>query len=224
MISTSEPKSRRCFVQYAARLGVALYSSTLAVHGQEEADAFDSLPKSVWGNARRNGLVMIHRPAPALLSDRTQMVRADEPGQPLVITGQVIASDGRTPVEGIIVYTYQTDSAGYYGSDHKEYPPRLYGWMKTDAGGHFELYTVYPGHYPGMRVPAHVHFTLWGKGYPPQWAEELRFEGDRYLTPEMRAEAAGQGEFSSIRPLTQKEDGILQCRYKMRMLTETNFH
>ncbi len=166
---------------------------------------------------------MIHRPAPARISSCAQIADEHEPGRRLVVHGRVFAPDGRTSLEGIVVYAYNTDAAGYYGPDRKEYPPRLYGWMRTDAAGQFELRTIYPGHYPGMHVPAHVHFTLWGRNYPPQWAEELRFEGDSYIHAEMLANAAEQGEFSSIQPLTVK-DGVLQCRYCIKMSTETNFH
>lgn len=195
-----QANSRRRCLQHAAWLGAGT-CSILAARGPHEADAFESLPESVWGNARRNGLIMIHRPAPALLFERTQIVRVGERWQPLVVEGQVFAPDGQRPLEGITVYAYNTDFEGYYGIDHKEYPPRLYGWMKTGVGGHFELHTIYPGHYPGMRIPAHVHPTVWGSGYPPQWIEELRFEGDPLLTEPILAEAAEQGKFSSIRPV-----------------------
>lgn len=132
-------------------------------------DPFDALPKSVWKRARNNGLVMIHRPAPVALSSRTRIIPQDEPGQPLIIEGQLFTPDGTTPAEGITVYAYNTDAEGYYGADHKEYPPCLYGWMKTEIEGRFELHTIFPGHYPGMQAPAHVHFTVWGGSYPPQW-------------------------------------------------------
>ena len=69
--------------------------------------------------------------------------------------------------------------------------------MKTDATGRFELRTIHPGCYPGMRVPAHVHFVLWGGGYPLQWTEELKFEGGRYGTPALMADDAQLGEFGS---------------------------
>jgi hypothetical protein len=74
-----------------------------------------------------------------------------------------------------------------------------------------------------MQVPAHVHFTVWGAGYPPQWVEELRFEGDPYITPEMLTQAAEKGDFSSIRPLTDTDSGVLLCRFKIRLQRETNF-
>src|SRR5580658_5943982 len=77
-------------------------------------DPFDSLPAAVWRNARSNGLVMIHQVtihdlAPALLSSRTQIARDDEPGDRLVVEGQVFAPDGHTPAPGVTVYAYNTD-------------------------------------------------------------------------------------------------------------------
>lgn len=142
---------------------------------------FDSLPPSLWKNQRQNGLIMIRRPAPARLESKLKIVSSAEPGEPLVVEGQVFAPDGVTPVEGITVYAYNTDAQGYYGENRMAYPPRLYGWMKTDAAGKFELSTIRPGPYPNMSIPAHIHFTLWGAGYPLQWVEELRFKGDPYL-------------------------------------------
>lgn len=224
MVLTNPATSRRGFLRNATRAGMVIGSLAHDASASDDRDPFDALPKSAWERARNNGLIMIHRPAPANLSSRTSIVRHDEPGQPLMIEGQVFAPDGTKPVEGATVYAYNTDAQGYYGVDHKEYPPRLYGWMKTDAEGRFDLRTILPGHYPGMHVPAHVHFTVWGAGYPPQWVEELRFEGDQYITPEMLAKAKGSGEFSSIRPLTRTEDKVLHCRFKIRLQNNTNFH
>lgn len=91
MLSLREAKSRRRFLQDTARLGAGICSSIFVARGREKADAFYSFPKSVWRNARLNGLIMIHRPAPALLAPRTQIVRVGEPGQPLIVQGQVFA-------------------------------------------------------------------------------------------------------------------------------------
>lgn len=186
-------------------------------------EPFDSLPASAWKRARQNGLVMIHRPAPDHLSVQTQIASNDEPGDRLTVSGQVYAPNGRTPVSDAIVYAYNTDAAGYYGERHREYPPRLYGWMKTDANGHFELRTIFPGHYPGMHVPSHVHFVVWGGGFPLQWVEELRFEGDSYLTADLVADDAKRGEFRSIQPLRRGADGAQHCEYKIRLEDKCNF-
>ena len=92
-----------------------------------------------------------------------------------------------------------------YGENRTEYPPRIYGWMKTNAAGGFELRTIHPGCYLGMRVPAHVHFVLWGGGYPLQWTEELKFEGGRYITPALVAEDAQLSEFRTISAAEPRE-------------------
>ena len=216
----TDPISRRHFVRNAIFLGTAS-AAAFATEPLPVADAFDALPKDVWARARTNGLIMIRRPEPAQKSSRADIVSKDEPGQRLIVAGQVFAPDDGT-VAGVTVYAYNTDAQGYYGANHTEYPPRLYGWMKTDAQGRFELHTILPGHYPNMHIPAHVHFTAWGAGYPPQWIEELRFAGDPYLTPDMSA-AAGQGEFRSVQPLIHGADGVLRCTYKFRLQRETNF-
>ena len=202
---------------------LGLAALALTAKGLDADEPFDSLAPGVWRNARDNGLVMIRRPAPSQLSWRTQIAGDDEPGQRLIVTGTVLAPDGKTPAAGVTVYAYNTDAQGYYGENRAEYPPRLYGWMRTDADGRFELRTILPGSYPGMRVPAHIHFSFWGAGYRLQWVDELRFEGDRYLTPAMLSEDAGRGEFRTIQRLSAGEGGVLRCGYNIRLQSKSNF-
>jgi protocatechuate 3,4-dioxygenase beta subunit len=166
-----------------------LAALALTAHELEAEEPFDSPPPSAWPNARANGLAMIRRPAPTRLQWRVQIAGQDEPGESLIVTGRVFAPDGETPAAGVTVYAYNTDAEGYYGENRAEYPPRLYGWMKTGGDGRFELRTILPGTYPGMRVPAHIHFSLWGAGCPLQWVDELRFEGSRYISPDRRSGA-----------------------------------
>jgi len=208
--------SRRSFLLQAAALGAA-------GRLRAQQDPFASLPASVWKNARQNGLIMIHKETPSQLSWQTRIVSAKERGDPLVVSGQVFAPDGRTPAAGVTVYAYNTDTEGYYGANRAEYPPRIYGWMKTDVAGRFELRTIHPGRYPQMRVPSHVHFEAWGGGYPIQWVEELQFAGDSYHTPQMLAEDAGRGNFRFIYELRRGPDGIARCSHRIRMKWETTF-
>ena len=213
--------SRRRFLSRAAGAGiVALFADRLRADAEEP---FDSVPERIWKNQRRNGLIMIRRPAPASrqLSWSTRITNNEEPGEALTVAGRVFAPDGTTPAAGVTVYAYNTDAKGYYdSSNHGDFPfpPRIYGWMKTDAGGRFELLTVRPGCYPNMRVPAHIHFCAWGAGYPLQWVDDLRFEGDSFLTPEMIRESVALGEFATIRPVV---DG--RCEFKIRLGSEMNF-
>jgi protocatechuate 3,4-dioxygenase beta subunit len=144
-----------------------------------ENDPFAALPASAWANARQNGLCMLRRNVPATFSRETTIVTAGELGRRITVHGQVLAPDGRTPAPGVIVYAYNTDAEGYYGENRTEYPPRLYGWMQTDQDGRFTLHTIFPGRYPHMNVLPHIHFSLWGAGYPLQWVDELTFQDDR---------------------------------------------
>lgn len=213
---------RRHFLWCLAGLAASGLSRRVKA-SQDPSDPLDALPATAWQNARENGLVMIHRPTPSRLSSTTRIVRPDEPGELLVVTGHVVAPDGRSPAAGVTVYAYNTDAQGYYGEDRKEYPPRIYGWMQTDAAGRFELRTIRPGRYPGMRVAAHVHFELWGGGYPAQWTEELKFDGDSYLTSDAIATDAQLGAFRSVQPLTQAADGTWRCQFTIKLRRTTNF-
>ena len=222
MFKESRNADRRQFLRIVTCSG---FAGALSLTGQRllADEPFDSLPPDVLQNARANGLVMIHRPTPAKLAWRAQIAGDDEPGQPLIVAGKVTGPDGRTPAGSVTVYAYNTDARGRYGAGDAEYPPRLYGWMKTDPAGRFELRTILPGSYPGMHVPAHIHFTLWGGGFPLQWVDELRFEGDRHITPEMTAEAGARGEFGAIQPLARGGDGTLHCSFKIRLARKSNF-
>jgi len=101
-----------------------------------------------------------------------------EPGTRLVVTGRVFAPDGVTAAPNVVVYAYQTDATGRYQNDSKTGIARLHGWAKTDADGRFEFRTIHPGPYPGREVPAHIHFHIYGGGYPLQWTPDLMFAGE----------------------------------------------
>lgn len=139
--------------------------------------------------------------APANLSWQASIAGADEPGEGLVISGRVFAPDGETRVAGVTVYGYHTDATGH----------------STKTG------TIRPAAYPGRSIPAHVHFILWGAGYPRQWVDELRFEGDSFVTPSMLREAAGAGKFAAVRPLERGADGALHCTVNFRVQRVSNF-
>jgi protocatechuate 3,4-dioxygenase beta subunit len=155
---------------------------------------------------------------PRDLTPETRITPPDEPGDPFVVSGTVFGPDGRTPAEGVIVYAYQTDAKGYYRPDQKRgAPPRLRGWMKTGAGGRYELRTIRPAPYPNRSIPAHIHLVAWGPGVPRQEIEELRFEDDPLVTASARASAAKEGRFAAVRPVQKGSDGVLRCTYDIRL-------
>ena len=154
---------------------------------------------------------------------QARIAPAGEPGEPLVVAGHVWDPSGEEPAAGVVVYGYHTDVEGLYARNGKNRPPRLHGWVKTDASGRFEFTTIRPAAYPGRTNPAHIHFVLWGGGYPRQWADELRFEGDPLLTPAMIDESWQRGRFATVRPASRSGDGVSRCTLDIRLLTVSNF-
>jgi len=161
-------------------------------------------------------------PAPANVSSVGMIGDVHEPGDRLVVAGQVFASDGLTPVAGIIVYAYQTDTTGEYHNDASGVA-RLHGWAKTDEHGRYEFRTIRPAPYPRRSSAAHIHFHVYGAGYPLQWTPELLFAGDTFLKHEQVEASAALGKFANVQALTKGNDGALHCTFNIRVSSKTNY-
>lgn len=147
---------------------------------------------------------------------------SSEPGERLIVNGQVFAPDGVTPAPDVIVYAYQTDAAGLYHNDASGIA-RLHGWAKTDATGHFEFRTIRPSPYPNRSIPAHIHFHAWGGGYPLQWTEDLKFVGDPLLSPRDLADSEALGDFRNVRAVDRGPNGVWRCSIRFRLRKQTNY-
>jgi protocatechuate 3,4-dioxygenase beta subunit len=134
--------------------------------------------------------------APPTAPSTGRVVPQGEAGQPLQVTGVVVGPDG-APISGASLYIYQTDHEGYYGvkpaSDNRN--PRLKLFLRSDAKGGWSFETIKPGSYPNSRVPPHIHFEVSASGRAPK-IFEIVFEGDSFVTTEMRSNPA-----FSIRPI-----------------------
>ena len=134
--------------------------------------------------------------APAEAPSRGRVSPQGEPGQALTVSGVVVGPDG-APVAGASLYVYQTDHEGYYGvkpaSDNRN--PRLKVFLRSDARGAWSFDTVKPGSYPNSKIPAHIHFEVSAPGRTAK-IFEIVFEGDPFVTPEMRRNPA-----FSVRPI-----------------------
>ncbi len=134
--------------------------------------------------------------APAGAPSRGRVAPQGEPGQALTVSGVVVGPDG-APVAGASLYVYQTDHEGYYGvkpaSDNRN--PRLKVFLRSDARGAWSFDTVKPGSYPASKIPAHIHFEISAPGRTAK-IFEIVFEGDPFVTPEMRRNPA-----FSVRPI-----------------------
>lgn len=109
-------------------------------------------------------------------------VTEGKPGAPFELTVQVVASDGCTPLPGVMLEIWHCDAAGNYSGHpklardvfasleylewspgHKEpmnHESWLRGVQKTDDNGTVTFRTIFPGWYD-MRAP-HIHLKIGG--------------------------------------------------------------
>jgi protocatechuate 3,4-dioxygenase beta subunit len=141
----------------------------------------------------------VHR-APATASSSGRVAPQGEPGERLHVSGVVVGPDDR-PISGASLYVYQTDHEGYYGvkpaTDNRN--PRLKLFLRSGAKGEWMFDTIKPGSYPNSRVPGHIHFEVAADGRADN-IFEIVFEGDPFLTPDMRDNPA-----FSVRPIAGGE-------------------
>ena len=128
--------------------------------------------------------------APANAPSIGRLAPLGEPGIRLQINGVVVAPDG-APVPGASIYAYQTDADGYYGvkpaSDSAN--PRLKLFLRSGPKGEWSFDTIRPGSYPNSKAPGHIHFEVRARGFAAK-IFEIVFEGDPFITPEMRSNPA----------------------------------
>jgi protocatechuate 3,4-dioxygenase beta subunit len=142
---------------------------------------------------------------------KTTIVADSEPGEPLIVSGTIYAPDGRTLLEGINLFVYQTDATGVYTtSGGNNRGTRIHGLVRSNKEGRYEFRTIKPGSYPNSRIAAHIHAYVSGPDYPEYWIDEYLFEGDPFITSGERQKSDGKGTFSSILTLQRGTDGVLR--------------
>jgi protocatechuate 3,4-dioxygenase, beta subunit len=128
---------------------------------------------------------------PANVSWRTALATAADEGQPMVISGTIFQSDGKTPAPNVLIYLYHTDAHGIYGRAGQHKHGKHRGWMLTDEKGRYEFSSIRPASYPNSTQSQHVHMTLTGVDFREDWVDSILFEGDRFLTERERRPQRG---------------------------------
>lgn len=142
------------------------------------------------------------------------IVPSDEPGTPLVVSGTVRDGAGK-PIAGALIYAFHTAENGSYSSRGGNVAdmgdslnPRLFGYVRTDAEGRYELRTIRPGQYPTDGPPAHVHVEITAEKFA-KLVSEIMLEDDSRMTPQTKEWAAGAG-FVVAGP-TKDAAGVQRC-------------
>jgi len=114
------------------------------------------------------------------------------PGKKIKVTGTVKDTDGK-PVVNALVYLYHTDSRGWYAANSPHVNmnegdmrhARLFGYVRTNKDGKFELHTIKPSGYPQSDLPAHIHVHVTAEGYS-NFVNEFLFDDDERLVGKIR--------------------------------------
>lgn len=161
---------------------------------------------------------------PEVMHSQGRIAQPFEPGNPLVIHGQVFEPDGHTPAADVVVHAYHRDTHGFdFGLDDNELTTwRLQGWVVTDTEGRFEFETIKPAEDHLGRDGPHVHVTLESKEYGRQWAPTLFFEDDSLLSNEARRQSAKAGEFGWVMKVDMV-DGVQHVAARIRLREEGDF-
>lgn len=118
---------------------------------------------------------------------RAVLAAPSEPGEPLIITGRVLAADGCTPLANAVVDAWHANTRGEYynvmeSRDDESPAYRLRGRVETNPKGEYRFETIMPGAYSmgaSMR-PRHVHFIASHPG-AQQLVTQMYFAGDPNL-------------------------------------------
>lgn len=149
---------------------------------------------------------------PADLSSSLALAGAEEPGERMRLSGRVLAVDGVTPVEGVVIYAHHTNADGLYanGSNETQWSRRhgrLRGWVKSDAEGRWSFDTIKPAPYPDMTMPAHVHLFIQEPGRPPYYIDDVVFDGEFRVDDGYKARQELRGGSGIVR--LAQADGVL---------------
>jgi catechol 1,2-dioxygenase len=173
---------RQEFILLSDTLGVSMLVD--AINHRADGGATES---TVLGPFYREGA----RELPAGAS-----ISLDGRGEPVVITGRVLSTDG-TPLADAVLDVWQGNDNGLYEQQDPGQPDmNLRGRFRTDAEGRYALVAIKPVSYPvpddgpvGQMLralgrhpyrPAHIHFIVSAEGHAPL-TTHLFAKGDPYL-------------------------------------------
>jgi len=145
------------------------------VYADPEEQVEDATGKDIEGPFYRAGAPL-----------RTTLFDKGEKGETLVVSGKVVARNGR-PLAGVELDVWQCNADGKYDNDDPNNPPKkdqytLRGRLKTNDKGEYEFTTIKPVPYSigqNQYRPAHIHLKASLPGYT-LLTTQIYFHGDKY--------------------------------------------
>jgi len=204
--------NRRDFLKHASIAAIAfpfLISCKTDTLAQKTENVLSLIKKNANTSPEVNWCGAID--APDDVSWKTALSKKSDKDEPMIISGMVFQTDGKTPAPNVLIYFYHTDSEGYYGRGNGEIRHGHFrGWLLTGANGKYEFSTIKPAPYPNRTEAAHIHMTLTGKNFKEDLIDTILFEGDKFITTQERNSAGRKGGFNPILKLEKGADGVLR--------------
>lgn len=144
-----------------------------------------------------------------------------EPGERMTVRLRLTDAAGE-PVEGVVVYAYQTSAKGFYAQDAAHVQAmagdvshaRLFAYVITDPDGLVELRTIRPAGYPNTDLPQHIHLHAEREGRSLEGGE-LVFTDDPRLTEAVRERYEGEGALVTT-PVKQDGRWLVDATWVVR--------
>jgi protocatechuate 3,4-dioxygenase beta subunit len=144
------------------------------------------------------------------------------PGKKIKVIGVIKNEEGKL-VANALVYLYHTDSRGWYAANSPHVNmnegdmrhARLFGYVRTDKDGKFELHTIKPAGYPQSDLPAHIHVHVTAEGYR-SFVNEFLFDDDERLVGNIR-ENSVRNQFIIAKPEKTEKPFEQQFSYTIQL-------
>ena len=161
------------------------YRATALRHPREPLVLIPATPSEVSGPRFGTGQVG------ELDHDLTRQHAGEPLGERIIIEGRVQDEDGR-PIAETLLEVWQANAAGRYAHRDDTHGAPLdpnfsgAGRTLTDRDGRYRFVTIKPGAYPWPNHanawrPAHVHFSIFGRGFAQRLITQMYFPGDPLL-------------------------------------------
>lgn len=134
-----------------------------------------------------------------------QLTRADEPGEELLVIGQLVDRETGKPIPNCRTFLYHTNAEGEYEQRVENDPTtsKIKGEITTDEQGRFFIKTILPADYPGKTNNRHIHTTFY---YESPYNMDLFFEPFAGNGAKKWSKKSGHGV---VMPLKKQGNGYL---------------
>ncbi|MEO8399592.1 MAG: intradiol ring-cleavage dioxygenase [Ignavibacteriaceae bacterium] len=150
---------------------------------------------------------------PDYISEIMKIAGESEEGQRMIIKGQILNEDEKTPYPGILIYAYHTDNNGYYSKKGNEkgiqkWHGYLHGWCRTNEEGRYEIHSIKPNRYPSNNAPAHIHWAIKKTDGEMSYLNDFVFSNDSLVNDEYLSYLRSPGD-NGVIDLNDNGSGVL---------------